>query len=401
MIGRRLREAFRKRRGLRSVAILSWVAILIGGGIATLEFAARKLLPVWHSEIGYRHMQPYFMTGGYNDEFVQGVKNFGAEPGPWAYGYSYDDGIYAFSFEKEVHSISERGNFLFQDRVALANEAKTDQVLRVFAIGGSTAYGIGASTIDKRWYAVLEETLSKDLGRSVQIIPAAMPGYVSTQERLILEFMVLPRSPDAIIIFDAWNDAVLPALFGSRPGDPYDQGILYLDFYAPLFGLQKWFAKRSHLYLFLFHRSVGKALDKRRDAITNEENILARYSRSTAAVYVDNVGHMLERCRDKDIPCNVFVQPALDLTLYNNPAEAGGRQVDKLTVAAYGEILRAIDEMNSEGAIHDLTGVFDGAGREKWYLDPVHFNDAGHAAIAEAMFPIVREALLKRLEQAN
>jgi lysophospholipase L1-like esterase len=223
---------------------------------------------------------------------------------------------------------------------------------------------------------------------------------VSTQERLILEFMVLPRNPDMIIIFDAWNDAMLPALFGSRPGDPYDQGVLYMDFYSPTFGLKKWLAKKSHLFFSLFHRSIGKTLDKHQETISENQDTLMKYARSTAAVYIDNIRRMLKRCRENNIPCQVFVQPSLDITSKNNLAEKNDSNRGKIVVAAYQEILKSIERTKFVGTVHDLTDVFNAPGQEKWYVDPVHFNDAGHAAVAAAMHPIILESLIKRVNRS-
>lgn len=160
------------------------------------------------------------MSGGCDDRYVTGVKNFSGEPTPETYGHKNKDGGYIFDFEKAVTTIVERGDFLFQDRTDMAYCHVNGQVIRIFALGGAAAYGIGASSIENRWHAVLERGLSKSTGQDLRIIPAALPGYVITQERIILDLTGLPFEPDEVIIFDGFNDAALPAIFGSRLGDP-------------------------------------------------------------------------------------------------------------------------------------------------------------------------------------
>ncbi|MFC1836122.1 hypothetical protein ACFL2Q_15615 [Thermodesulfobacteriota bacterium] len=101
----------------------------------------------------------------------------------------------------------------------LANAVDSKDVTRVFVIGGSAAYGSGASSTDTRWYMELERLLSKGLKRQVRLIPAAMGAYVSTQERMVLELIVLPRRPDCVIILNGYNDLVNCLTYCTRPGD--------------------------------------------------------------------------------------------------------------------------------------------------------------------------------------
>jgi lysophospholipase L1-like esterase len=377
----------------RKLLICAWTLLWVAAAAVAAELLSRRLLVPWHQEIGNRHMQPYFMTGGYFQTPTPGVRpeNLITGPsGPEAYGYSKQGDIYVYRFEDEISSIAERGSFLFQDRVDLANDIENEDVLRIFVIGGSAAYGVGASSKDKRWYAVLERSLSASISRTVRLIPAAMIGYGSTQERLVLDLMVLPRRPDAIVILNGFNDAALPALFGSRPGDPYDQGVLYADFYSPFFGLKKWVAKYSQLFRYLMHRSLGQTLETNRQNMLTNPRALQTYAKSTAAVYFDNVRHMLRRCRDQGVSCKVFLQPARDLTWRTRGIE---KSLDPFTLVAYDHIRQQITDIAPEESIVDLTSVFDGPGREEWYRDTVHFKDLGHEAIAEAMHPIMIDML--------
>jgi lysophospholipase L1-like esterase len=227
----------------------------------------------------------------------------------------------------------------------------------------------------------------------VRLIPAAHPGYGSTQERLILELMVLPRRPDGVIIFDGFNDAALPAIFGNRPGDPYDQGVLYADFYSPFFGFKRWVAKHSYLLRYLMHRSMAQALGENENRILESPQLLSNYVRTTAAIYFDNIGHMLERCQSASVPCAVFIQPVRDITWRSQGKK---RHLDPLTVGSYDLILQQLHRMVAKKAIHDLTSVFNNPGHDEWYRDNVHFKDPGHEAVAKAMHPTVLKMLRKK-----
>lgn len=377
----------------RKLLFCVWVTFWLAVGLMSVELLSRRFLVPWHQEIGNRHMQPYFMSGGYFQTPMPGVRaeNLITGPsGPEAYGYSKRGDIYIYGFENEVASVADRGTFLFQDRVDLANKTESNDLLRIFVIGGSAAYGVGASSKEKRWYSILERSLSASLSHEVRLIPAAMIGYGSTQERLVLDLMVLPRRPDAVVILDGFNDAALPALFGNRPGDPYDQGVLYADFYSPFFGLKKWIARYSQLFRYLMHRSLAQALETNMQKILEDPQALQNYAKSTAAVYIDNIRHMLARCNDQGVSCRVFLQPARDVTWRTQRRE---KQLDPFTLAAYDQIQKQIPNIAVDNAIFDLTSVFDGPGQDEWYRDTVHFKDAGHEAVAKAMYPIVLEML--------
>jgi lysophospholipase L1-like esterase len=374
----------RRRPRLRRLLIWAWILFCVAGTLGVLEAVSRWRLVPWHQEVGNRHMQPYFMTGGYYQTPVPGVRSENVllgPGGPETYGYRPDGGTYVFGFDRPVTSVADRGTFLFQDQVARADAPARPGVRRVFVLGGSAAYGVGASRRDARWYAVLERSLAAELQQDVQVIPAAMVGYVSTQERIAMELMVLPRQPDAMIILDGWNDAALPAVFGVRPGDPYDQGMLYGDFYSAFGGIRKWLAKHSHLARYLVQRSISKAIAAERDAIVASPDRVAAYADSTASVYVDNISRMLDRCDHARVPCLAFLQPSRDVA---SPGDSTDR--NPLVVASYDRIRRRLQTMANR-PVSDLSVVLPP--EDRWFVDKVHFTDAGHEAVARAMHPLV------------
>ena len=378
---------FTRRRG-RRLLFLAWSLCWIAAAVVGLEVASRWWLKPWHQEIGSRHMQPYFMSGGYYQTPLGGARaeNVLLGPGgPETYGYRRDGSMYVFGFDEPVHSVADRGTFLFQDRVALANAAPDPNSVRVFVLGGSSAYGVGATQPDRRWYAVLERSLTESLGKRVDVIPAAMVGHVSTQERLALELMVLPRQPDAVVILDGWNDVALPALFGVRPGDPYDQGILYGDFYSAFGGFRRGIARHSALARYLVHRSMARAVAARQAELLASPERMAQYAASTASVYVDNLTRMLERCGHQRLPCAAFLQPSRDVI--TRGAEEDRRHA--LIVASYAEIRARLRQTPPGASARDLSELLPA----DLFVDDVHFNDEGHAAVARAMQPVVLELL--------
>ena len=107
-------------------------------------------------------------------------------------------------------------------RGPLYPEEKPDSVLRVVAVGNSTAFGLGvedAATYLRR----LESLLSATSGRPVQVVNLAVPGYNTEQELEMLRVRGLRFRPDLVILGYDHNDPK-PILGRSRPPMPDDYG---------------------------------------------------------------------------------------------------------------------------------------------------------------------------------
>jgi hypothetical protein len=166
--------------------------------------------------------QPYLGFGrlGHQDERL-------LLEGPESFGYRQRDGRYVFDIREAVSGIQDRGDFLFGERAPIANRPGAAEGLRVFILGGSAAFGVGATSPERTWWVHLENGLSSELGRKVSVLNAAVPGFVSTQERIMLDLMVLPRKPDLVVFLHGLNDISIPMGYGVRPGDPFTQAVTY------------------------------------------------------------------------------------------------------------------------------------------------------------------------------
>lgn len=82
---------------------------------------------------------------------------------------------------------------------------KPSGTFRVFLLGGSGAFALGISdtcTIAAR----IEQFLRAGGNARVEVICAAVPGYMAQQELQMLVHRVLPLEPDAILVLDGHND---------------------------------------------------------------------------------------------------------------------------------------------------------------------------------------------------
>ncbi len=134
--------------------------------------------------------------------------------------------------------INEQG---FRDRDALPT-AKPNNEIRIFILGGSTAFGYGASSNETAISEQLEIRLQQRLQQQKQapqiykpdvlpedeeakaealkrpsklksgnyrVINAAVPGYASGNQLAQLALQILPYKPDLIIVLDGYEDLIL------------------------------------------------------------------------------------------------------------------------------------------------------------------------------------------------
>ncbi|MBL8703755.1 MAG: hypothetical protein JNM30_02875 [Rhodospirillales bacterium] len=88
---------------------------------------------------------------------------------------------------------------------------KPPGVYRVFITGGSTAFGSGAESDDATLAGELEKLLSKD--RRVEVVNTALPAWVTTHERVLIEQRLVALAPDRIVMVSGFND-ILWGTFG-------------------------------------------------------------------------------------------------------------------------------------------------------------------------------------------
>ena len=84
---------------------------------------------------------------------------------------------------------------------------KPSDTYRIFMIGGSTMFGVGATsdktTIPGHLQHILNE---KDFGFNIEVINSGIQGASSSTELNLIKQKLVRFSPDLIIIYDGWND---------------------------------------------------------------------------------------------------------------------------------------------------------------------------------------------------
>ena len=180
---------------------------------------------------------------------------------------------------------------------------------RIVLVGGSAAFGTGASSDDETLAAALERRFD-----GVQVINAAVNGHVSTDELTLLERELLDLDPSLILALDGFNDSQLGYVLA---GDRTMTNSTFRDFE---YRLIDWRARRTNplwaswgLARSLF-RELGGRVEKlgrlpdrvRQDWYGEMPN---DHLDAKLAIYTRNVQRMATLAAKRDIAFLVMLQP--------------------------------------------------------------------------------------------
>ena len=307
--------------------------------------------------------------------------------------------------------------------------AKPEGTLRVFLMGGSTAYGIGGlSALGKREYPVIanDETIDYYLeralegaipGKRVEVINAAVTSFYSHHHLIYLNQSILKFDPDLVIFVDGFNDYF-----------PYARGFDQFRDYAyqerahgfmaePTVSAWAaytswWLVRKSHFFHLAGHagRTVWLLLNQGEGRpYVAVEQALANLRENAEANFVKMVernGLILDH---EGIPAVFTLQPelAFDQTKPFSPLE---QQIfDEMenhwqeNFVEYKRQARpiVIDYLEAATAATgshfvDLTAIYGGVEGDV-YTDYCHLTPLGNRVLAEALVPITADLLRERL----
>lgn len=275
---------------------------------------------------------------------------------------------------------------------------------RAIVLGGSAAFGHGASA-DEKVFPVLLERALRARAPAVEVLNAATSGYDARQELILFETELLAYAPDAIILFDGWNDFFYADATTDEHGGCHR---MFWDLEEVIARGQE--TGKNLLRLSAFYRGVERKWPAARAALggppaPDRNDPVVKYGE-----YHEHVGAerryaaTLERiCRlARAYGVRVVIAPQPEIFLRKGPVPAAereerGRQPESYAAVAragYPRYVAAAREVAAaEGAIFcDCSAAFDGSG-DVAFVDRVHFNDRGNEILAETLLPAVTQAL--------
>ena len=278
-------------------------------------------------------------------------------------------------------------------------------VVRIMVVGASTTFDIRVTADSLAWPARLQGDLAEGTGgRPIEVINAGVGGYVVQENLIRLETQLYRFHPDVIILYQAHNDLFsflrrtyqsTPSEFTQRPGE--------VPSVTPW---ERWFEEHSLLYAKLRDRLGAIAFHKLRASTlgaTLEANRQARDSvlASGAQAFGRELRFFLVVAKSLGIrvvlPAVVQVSGvASDVTDRTQRAE-WQRAVPFASPSTVLEGYRQYNEeiktaAEDQGATY-LPTAECGLTGTRWYADgdPIHFNDAGAARMAQCIAAGIRD----------
>lgn len=349
------------------------------------------------------------------------------------------------SQESKYWQINQQG---FRDREPVL-PSKPKQEIRIFVIGGSTAFGYGSSsnetTIGERLEARLQQRVGqqKDLPQFYQpdvlpidpeqrqaalakpakiksgqyrVVNAAVPGYASGNELAQLALQILNYNPDVVIVLDGYADLMLA---GSEKAVDIPQLEEYLDnefayFRAYVSRLLEPIENNSYLVQSIQNRLLDPEnpqntdfylKDEPEDLVNylpeNEEELAQRVNR-----YYNNHQQILKLCAAAQIPVIFATQPEITgqdpsrLTEKEGSVTTQlGREYIQTVKNAYPEFIAANQKLANTFP-YNVRAVDSYNLSDKYpspsFIDPTHLTDEANQQVAEQLYYAV--AALPKLQ---
>jgi lysophospholipase L1-like esterase len=284
-------------------------------------------------------------------------------------------------FDVQTNSLGLRGPEVARE--------KPDGTFRVLCIGDSCTFGSGAAG-DQTYPARTEQLLrARRPDRPIEVLNAGVPGFTSYQGMMYLRSEGLSLDPDVVVVALGFND-IQPA----RPGDkrPFAEGREMSDReYARTvrgaggLGITRLARRLMRPTADATPPESPPAAPAARpiDDDSDLDSSTAR-PRVSAAEYREHLEAMVAESRRRGAAVVLVGWPIL-------PQAAGVELAGRSAMIAENQRLAAEVARSGGAAFLDLVPVL--AGREELFIDIVHLNPAGYAAVAEALAEAIDERL--------
>ncbi|MBI2252703.1 MAG: SGNH/GDSL hydrolase family protein [Armatimonadetes bacterium] len=289
---------------------------------------------------------------------------------------------------------------------------KDKNIFRIIILGGSAAFGIGASSDKKTIGGRLEEILNENIkSKHFEVYNMAIPGYISAQELITLQFYGIDFKPDLVIDINGFNDITVGMDYDNAPPDIDAHSAALINAYRALWETSfPKFLSYSLLRWSAFFKYVSDKIGKMkminyyknpetRKKIINQDGRIE--------FYIKNMNTLYALAEHYNFRLAVILQPAL---IYKNyltslelkhiqeyPASFNARQFYPEAAKIYFPIISRRMKMldnNNKHKFLDFSHIFY-ANKKDIFIDIVHFTDLGNQIVAENIYEKILKPILK------
>jgi lysophospholipase L1-like esterase len=268
---------------------------------------------------------------------------------------------------------------------------KPPGICRIFLIGGSTAFGSGATSNETTVGGYLERHLNeqaKQYGCRFEVVTAAAAGWSSPHERILVENRLIEQQPDVVIALSGHNDVFWAMLRSNINCYRSSQDAYYLRLTNALL--------QSN-----FHDHYPDTLPGWEESVSGELSA-ARLKRNVhlARTALETIGADYCFALQPILSSSRKVRTPREDRMANRP---WGRPVkaDETDIRARYDACRTALSALKAPRYHfwDLTGLFDDDKGSDIFIDRCHFGDRGHDQIARHLRERLAPLLRVRLKQ--
>jgi hypothetical protein len=280
----------------------------------------------------------------------------------------------------------------FRYRTDLANP-RPRGTCRIFIIGGSTAFGSGASTNETTVGGYLESLLNeqaKQYGCRFEVVTAAACGWASAHERILAENRLVEMEPDVVIALSGHNDVFWGMLNCNINCFRSIQDTYYLRLSNAL--LQSNFNESLLDDLPEWHEPVSAAQTTAR----------LRRNVELAQAALEKVGADYCFALQPILSCSRKIRTPREERMASRPGGLRSEKFQAEMAARYGECRTSLSGLKlPHFHFWDLTEILDNAGESDVFIDRCHFGDRGHDLIARDLSRRLAPVLRVRLKKAG
>ena len=261
---------------------------------------------------------------------------------------------------------------------------------RIVALGESTTFGVTLMPEDRPWPEILQDMIRDrlKLARPVAVINAGVPGYDLRANLSRMEHEILPLKPDMIISYHGLNgfhliDGDLPLSYARPPP-------AYVDRPLKLLGDFEYAVKSAR-----YKKNLVRTKPKRPTATGDPMD--SKYAQAyTQLIDIARTNGIRLVLANYSMAVNSHSDP--DVISFYRDTRPYIEQEIKANVA-HTAIIQQLGKLHPEVTLVDTQPQFDG--QHQYFIDVMHFTQAGRQHMAEVFFTAIRNTLEQELGEQN
>ena len=274
---------------------------------------------------------------------------------------------------------------------------KSDDVYRIFVVGGSSMFGSGATSDGKTIPGFLQKEFDNViLPKKIEIINAGIGSATSFQETYLIKNYLIKFKPDLFIIYDGNNDSHFHYFADSTLNPVVNDLEISDNFFESLkFKNFQWY-RTPFILNNLLSNNISNTSENMEKIQLNE------IKSSITEKWTERWSRICDLGKKNDFKIIMTLQPILGSG--NKPLSSFEKHIfetDKEipeTIIVLNELALSLKKLKSNcDNVYDLRNIFDDT-TSPIFWDNVHTNDYGNSIIAKKLFELSLPVVINDLE---